>query len=104
MAQLLTCRRPWGSTLYDLGCSTGTTLLELSRRLPVGRYRYVGIDNAPAMLDKARKKSTMFGKADLPDLQEEDITTCALQAAANDLQLCHAVSQTTDATGLLQMT
>lgn len=82
MAQLLTCRAPGGSTLYDLGCSTGTTLLELSRRLPVGRYRYVGIDNAPAMLDKARKKSTMFGKADLLTFQEEDITTCALPQAA----------------------
>lgn len=82
MAQLLNCRSPHGATIYDLGCSTGTTLLELSRRMPVGRYQYVGIDNAPAMLDKARKKSAMFGKADLLTFREEDITTCALPQAA----------------------
>lgn len=82
MAQLLACRSPQGTTLYDLGCSTGTTLLELSRRMPAGRYRYIGFDNAPAMLDKARKKSAMFGKGDLLAFHEEDITTCALPQAA----------------------
>jgi tRNA (cmo5U34)-methyltransferase len=82
MAQLLACRLPAKATLYDLGCSTGTTLLELSRRLPDKQFRYIGIDNAPAMLDKARKKSAMFGKSSVLHFQQDDITTCPLPLAS----------------------
>ena len=82
MAQLLACRLPAGSTLYDLGCATGTTLLELARRLPAMNFRYIGIDNAPAMLDKARSKSAMYGKAAVLQFCQDDITSCALPAAA----------------------
>jgi tRNA (cmo5U34)-methyltransferase len=82
MAQLISRNCPKGGMIYDLGCSTGTTLLELSRRLPVDQFRYRGIDNAPAMLDKARKKSAMFSKSSLLTFNEEDITTCALPSAA----------------------
>ncbi len=81
MAQLLALRLAEGSTLYDLGCSTGTTLLELARRLPSKQIHYVGIDNAPAMLEKARKKSAMYGKTDILEFRQDDITRCALPAA-----------------------
>lgn len=81
MAQLLACRLPVGSTLYDLGCSTGTTLLELARRMPAMNFHYIGIDNAPAMLDKARRKSAMFGKTAVLQFLQDDITTCSLPAA-----------------------
>ena len=82
MAQLLACRPQRGTTLYDLGCSTGTTLLELSRRLPLDQFNFVGIDNAPAMLEKARKKTAMFSKATLIEFRQDDITTCPLPEAA----------------------
>lgn len=82
MAQLLAYRLPAGSTLYDLGCSTGTTLLELSRRLPERHFRYIGIDNAPAMLDKARRKSAMFNKSTVLQFRQDDITRCALPSAS----------------------
>ena len=49
-------------TVYDLGCSTGTTLLELARRLPEMNCQFIGIDNAPAMINKARLKAEMFFK------------------------------------------
>ena len=44
-----------GSHAYDLGCSTGTTLVHLARRLdpPVS---LVGYDNALPMLERARQK------------------------------------------------
>ncbi len=44
-----------GSCAYDLGCATGTTLINLARRLepPV---RLVGYDNAVPMLERARQK------------------------------------------------
>lgn len=82
MAQLLACRPQNNATIYDLGCSTGTTLLELCRRLPAEQFHFVGIDNAPAMLEKARKKSAMFSKSTLIEFHEDDITTCPLPDAA----------------------
>lgn len=85
MAQLLACHLAAGSTVYDLGCSTGTTLLELAHRLPDKQLRYIGIDNAPAMLDKARRKSAMFTKSAMIQFQQTDITCCPLPNAAGIL-------------------
>lgn len=44
-----------GTNVYDIGCSTGTTMLHLSQRLekPV---TFIGIDNSPAMIEKAEEK------------------------------------------------
>jgi tRNA (cmo5U34)-methyltransferase len=42
------------SSLYDLGCSTGTTMLSLNKVLD-DSIRFVGIDNSPEMLDLCRK-------------------------------------------------
>jgi tRNA (cmo5U34)-methyltransferase len=81
MAQLLACRLAPGSTLYDLGCSTGATLLELARRLPDMGFHYIGIDNAPAMLDKARRKSAMFNKSAVLQFKEDNVTSCPLPHA-----------------------
>src|SRR5262245_13449999 len=44
-----------GTMLYDLGCSTGTTL-ELLDPLVHPDVGFVGVDNSPEMLDKARAK------------------------------------------------
>jgi tRNA (cmo5U34)-methyltransferase len=43
------------SNLYDLGCSTGTTLFQLDDVLPPG-VKFIGVDNAPDMLDRCRAK------------------------------------------------
>ncbi|MEO7962980.1 MAG: carboxy-S-adenosyl-L-methionine synthase CmoA, partial [Gemmatimonadaceae bacterium] len=44
-----------GSNLYDIGCSTGTTLLQLEDVVDPS-VRFVGIDNSAEMLDTARAK------------------------------------------------
>lgn len=44
-----------GSNLYDLGCSTCTTLLTLDPLLPAG-VRFVGVDSSADMLRLAREK------------------------------------------------
>ena len=44
-----------GTNLYDLGCSTGTTLLALDRVVKPD-VRFVGVDNSEAMLSQARRK------------------------------------------------
>ena len=43
------------TNLYDIGCATGTTLAALDGVVKPG-VRFVGIDNAEAMLAKARQK------------------------------------------------
>ncbi|HET9939922.1 MAG TPA: carboxy-S-adenosyl-L-methionine synthase CmoA [Candidatus Eisenbacteria bacterium] len=46
-----------GTAIYDLGCSTGTTILEIAEHIPRERnVRYIGVDNSPEMLEKARRK------------------------------------------------
>lgn len=61
-----------GTRLFDLGCSTGTTLLELDRVVSP-HVGFVGIDNSQEMLDKARFKLNQAGvKRDL-DLQLSDL-------------------------------
>lgn len=44
-----------GTNLFDLGCSTGTALLELDGLIDP-HVRFVGVDNSPDMLEKARQK------------------------------------------------
>lgn len=43
-----------GSTIYDLGCSTGITLRTLVNAVDK-QVRFVGVDNSEAMLEKARE-------------------------------------------------
>src|SRR5437764_4773487 len=44
-----------GSNVYDLGCSTGTTLLNLDAVLPKN-IKFYGLDNSPEMLERCRGK------------------------------------------------
>ncbi|MFC1844487.1 carboxy-S-adenosyl-L-methionine synthase CmoA [Thermodesulfobacteriota bacterium] len=70
-----------GDTVYDLGCSTGTTLIAMAARLETENLKFVGIDNSKAMLDKATRKAEMFSMADRIDFQEMDITRTDLSGA-----------------------
>lgn len=93
IAQLLDQKRQDNLTVYDLGCSTGTTLLELSRRLHHQSLQLIGIDNAPAMLVRAKAKAAMFSGTDCISFQEGDITCCPLPNA--DVILCNYTLQFT---------
>ena len=70
-----------GDTVYDLGCSTGATLLELVRSLDPQKYNFVGVDNSRAMLDKAVRKAEMFAKQNNILFMEDDITRIELADA-----------------------
>lgn len=51
-----------GTAIYDLGCSTGTTFLEIAKYVPRDLdVRFVGVDNSPEMLDRARAKLAAEG-------------------------------------------
>ncbi len=74
-AQLLDAFLLPGDEVYDLGCATGTTLLEFCRLLPDRDLRFIGIDSSTAMLDKARLKAELYSKEDMLSFRAEDITT-----------------------------
>ena len=80
-----------GSCIFDLGCSTGSTLLELARLLPDMDLHFVGIDNAPAMIDKAQRKAEMYSKAAVMEFRNQDITSADLRGA--DIILCNYTLQ-----------
>ena len=61
-----------GGVVYDLGCSTASLLINISRKLKVDAT-LVGLDNSEAMLSRARKKCEAFG-ADV-ELKNADILT-----------------------------
>jgi tRNA (cmo5U34)-methyltransferase len=74
IARILGCLLKEGSQIVDLGCSTGTTLLQLSRMLEENKFHYLGIDNSPAMLDKARLKAELFSRQECLNFINGDIT------------------------------
>ena len=44
------------TSIYDLGCSTGSLLIKLARNLePSARIKLIGVDNSSAMLKKAEE-------------------------------------------------
>ncbi len=84
-----------GGTLVDLGCATGSTLLELSRLLSDMELRFVGLDNAQAMLDKAQRKAEMFGKGEVIEFRRQDITAADLGDSIKgaDIIICNYTLQ-----------
>ncbi len=44
------------TTIYDLGCSTGTTLELLSGYIKDPSIKFVGVDNSEPMIDKSRQR------------------------------------------------
>ncbi len=63
-----------GDTIYDLGCSTASTLIELSKAFDKP-LNLVGIDNSEAMINRASKKAKAFGvNIDLKNADLHDIS------------------------------
>lgn len=64
--------RPQGTDVYDLGCATATTLINLCREIqePV---RFIGYDNSPAMLEQAKLKVRKNKLEDRIDLKWGDL-------------------------------
>ncbi len=61
-----------GTNLYDIGCSTATTLLALDE-LIAPEVQFIGVDNAPEMLAKARVKLDAAQCRRKVELQEADL-------------------------------
>ena len=61
-----------GTQVYDLGCSTGTTLINVAQGLPPSA-RLIGYDNSPAMLQSAEEKIAEAGLSDRIDMRFADL-------------------------------
>ena len=61
-----------GSTLYDLGCSTATTLLTIDHAIDPD-VRFIGVDNSAEMLAKADAKIRASGMTRQYELIEADL-------------------------------
>lgn len=61
-----------GTAVYDLGCSTGTTLVQLHPRLDPS-IRLIGLDNSQAMLDQAAEKLAPIRQTREVELRLADI-------------------------------
>ena len=74
------------STVYDLGCSTGTTLIALCRAIEDTSIRFVGVDSSAPMLTRCREKLSAAGceervaliEADLLDVQTDEASVVLL--------------------------
>jgi tRNA (cmo5U34)-methyltransferase len=60
MGELATDFGVAGTSLYDLGCSTGTTMIHLDKLLPAD-MTFIGVDFSPEMLEKAKVKLKQAG-------------------------------------------
>ena len=74
-----------GTKIYDLGCSTGTTLAGIARELGPSA-QLVGIDNSAPMLDRARQKLAELALEDrvtlVPGDLNGDLAELALENAS----------------------
>lgn len=77
------------SNVYDIGCSTGTTLINLAGGMAEKNVQLIGMDSSEAMLDKARGKSVstnrcLFVRTDLN--QDFEITNASVVIMCLTLQ------------------
>jgi tRNA (cmo5U34)-methyltransferase len=69
-----------GERIYDLGCSLGTTLLQVESGLKPKSVELIGVDNSVAMLEKAKEKAAHSGSK--CHFEEGDITAIELKPSA----------------------
>jgi tRNA (cmo5U34)-methyltransferase len=79
------------SRIYDLGCSTATSLLRLCHTLEDGSLTFVGIDNSEPMLKQAADKVAAHGMSGRVTLVNQDIANSEIKDAS--LVLMHYTLQ-----------
>jgi tRNA (cmo5U34)-methyltransferase len=75
-----------GSSVYDLGCSTGTTLLNINSVVDPS-VKFVGVDYSPEMLEKCRGNFTAGMKREF-DLVEQDLNQGIMIDNASVVIMC----------------
>ncbi|HMJ46389.1 MAG TPA: carboxy-S-adenosyl-L-methionine synthase CmoA [Ferruginibacter sp.] len=73
--------------VYDLGCSTGTTMICMNPLIPEG-ITFCGVDDSPEMLEKCRNKLSEAGLTRKVDLQLADLNKDVTINNASVVVLC----------------
>ncbi|MBI4322979.1 MAG: carboxy-S-adenosyl-L-methionine synthase CmoA [Candidatus Omnitrophica bacterium] len=68
--------------IYDLGSSTGTTLMNMARELNDDQPQLIGYDNSMPMVEKARGRIKAQGLDHLIDIRYGDINDAPLEPAS----------------------
>ncbi|WP_234737007.1 carboxy-S-adenosyl-L-methionine synthase CmoA [Tellurirhabdus bombi] len=76
-----------GTDVYDLGCSTGTTLIHMDS-LVDNNIRFIGIDDSRQMLDKCDRKLREFGFTRPFELRVADLNQRVEVSNASVVVLC----------------
>ena len=76
-----------GSVIYDLGCSTGATLLHMDQTVPVD-IPFIGIDDSRPMLEKCRNKMDDLGVKRNIVLEYGDLNSGVKVENASIIVLC----------------
>jgi tRNA (cmo5U34)-methyltransferase len=76
-----------GTCVYDLGCSTGATLIGLDKTLNEG-VKFVGMDNSAEMLDKCRSNLKAAGITREFELQLADLNKGIIIENASVVVMC----------------
>ncbi len=87
IAELAADHATEGSSVYDLGCSTGTTLINMDQKVPVS-IPFIGIDDSKDMLDKCRAKLNTLGIKRQIDLITADLNKDLAMENASVVVLC----------------
>jgi len=87
MAELAADHAREGTDVYDLGCSTGTTMIGMNT-LVNPTIRFIGIDDSAEMLDKCRSKLTEIGFTRPFDLRCADLNQGVQIENASVVVLC----------------
>ena len=87
MAELAANHAVPGSDVYDLGCSTGTTLIGMDTMVDKG-IRFIGIDDSREMLDKCRSKLDEIGFSRKYELRCCDLNEAVEISNASVVVLC----------------
>jgi len=87
MAELAADHARSGSDVYDLGCSTGTTMIGMDTLVPPG-IRFVGVDDSQEMLDKCKSKLLEVGFSRPYELRCSDLNFGVEVSNASVVVLC----------------
>lgn len=87
MAELAADHAKEGSDVYDLGCSTGTTMIGMDT-LVNPKVRFVGIDDSQEMLDKCKLKLSEIGFSREYELRCADLSQGVKIDNASVVVLC----------------
>ena len=76
-----------GTNVYDLGCSTGTTLLGIDPLISKDVH-FVGIDNSPEMVERCRQNFKESGVRRKYEIQYDDLNEGVKLEKASVVILC----------------